>query len=178
MPSPYNSTLLSYLLWLCSLSGVAGIHRFYNKKYVSGAIWLCTGGLLGIGSIIDLFLIPDMVADHNSKIRRKLGLAENGAPLQGGNAIAAVVHQVPSQELPVVLSREQLMIRLVKVAQKYQGQLTVTHAVLETGADFAMVEKTFAHMMRQGYVFIDNHPQTGAVIYRFYDLENDGGGGT
>lgn len=37
-----------------------GAHRFYFGKQVSGVIWFFTLGLLGIGWLIDLFLIPDM----------------------------------------------------------------------------------------------------------------------
>lgn len=35
-------------------------HRFYYGKPVSGTIWFFTAGLLLIGWIIDLFLIPSM----------------------------------------------------------------------------------------------------------------------
>jgi TM2 domain-containing membrane protein YozV len=36
--------------------GVLGIHRFYLGRYISGVIWLLTGGLLGVGIFFDLFL--------------------------------------------------------------------------------------------------------------------------
>ena len=49
--------LVGYLLWLF---GFTGSHRFYYGKPVSGTIWFFTLGLLGIGWIIDLFLIPSM----------------------------------------------------------------------------------------------------------------------
>ena len=52
-----HSTGLGYLLWVF---GFIGIHRFYYGKPVTGAIWLLTGGLLLIGWIVDLFLIPSM----------------------------------------------------------------------------------------------------------------------
>lgn len=52
-----HSVLLGYLLWIF---GFMGIHRFYYGKQVSGAIWFFTLGLLFVGWIIDLFLIPSM----------------------------------------------------------------------------------------------------------------------
>ena len=55
-----RSTGTSYLLWLLCFIGFCGIHRFYNGKWISGLIWLFTGGLLFIGQFIDLFLIPGM----------------------------------------------------------------------------------------------------------------------
>ena len=72
-----KSTGTSYLLWLLCFVGFCGIHRFYNGKIITGLIWLFTGGLLLIGQIIDLFLIPGMVEDANrrfaSDVRRVNG---------------------------------------------------------------------------------------------------------
>ncbi len=52
-----HSVLLGYLLWLF---GFTGAHRFYYGKPVSGTVWFFTLGLLGIGWLIDVFLIPRM----------------------------------------------------------------------------------------------------------------------
>ena len=55
----------AYLLWLPMLFGVCGLHRFYSGRIISGTIWLLTGGLCGIGQVVDLFFIPRMIEDHN-----------------------------------------------------------------------------------------------------------------
>ena len=52
-----HSLLVGYLLWIF---GFTGAHRFYFGKPISGAIWFFTAGLLGVGWLIDLFLIPGM----------------------------------------------------------------------------------------------------------------------
>ena len=52
-----HSKVIGYLLWIF---GFTGAHRFYYGKPVSGTIWFFTGGLLLIGWIVDLFLIPSM----------------------------------------------------------------------------------------------------------------------
>ncbi|MEM9255652.1 MAG: TM2 domain-containing protein [Pseudomonadota bacterium] len=54
---PSHSLLLGYLLWIF---GFIGAHRFYYGKQFTGVIWFFTLGLLFIGWIIDLFLIPSM----------------------------------------------------------------------------------------------------------------------
>jgi len=55
----------AYALWFGWFLGIAGVHRFYTGRYISGMIWLLTGGLCGVGQVIDLFFIPRMVEDHN-----------------------------------------------------------------------------------------------------------------
>jgi len=52
-----HSKVIGYLLWIF---GFTGAHRFYYGKPVSGTIWFFTFGLLGVGWLIDLFLIPSM----------------------------------------------------------------------------------------------------------------------
>lgn len=52
-----HSTAIGYILWIF---GFLGAHRFYFGKPVTGTIWMFTGGLLGIGWLVDLFLIPGM----------------------------------------------------------------------------------------------------------------------
>ena len=52
-----HSVLIGYILWIF---GFTGSHRFYYGKPITGTIWFFTAGLLLIGWIIDLFLIPGM----------------------------------------------------------------------------------------------------------------------
>lgn len=52
-----HAKTIGYLLWLF---GFTGAHRFYYGRPVTGTIWFFTLGLLGIGWLIDLFLIPSM----------------------------------------------------------------------------------------------------------------------
>jgi TM2 domain-containing membrane protein YozV len=67
--SAMKSTGIAYLLWCACFFAVCGLHRFYAGKMVSGVIWLLTGGLLGIGQLVDLVLIPGMIEQAN---RQKL----------------------------------------------------------------------------------------------------------
>lgn len=57
MTNDSHSKTMGYLLWIF---GFTGAHRFYYGKQISGAIWFCTLGLLGIGWLVDFFLIPSM----------------------------------------------------------------------------------------------------------------------
>ena len=62
---------LTYILWLLCLVGFCGIHRMYLGRWITGIIRLLTGGLLLIGQIIDLFLIPGMVERENWEAARR-----------------------------------------------------------------------------------------------------------
>jgi TM2 domain-containing membrane protein YozV len=55
---------IGYLLWII---GFTGAHRFYFGKPISGTIWFFTAGLLGIGWLIDLLLIPGMDRQADSR---------------------------------------------------------------------------------------------------------------
>jgi TM2 domain-containing membrane protein YozV len=59
---------IGYVLWIF---GFTGSHRFYYGKPISGTIWFFTLGLLFIGWIIDLFLIPSM--DRQADLRYRNG---------------------------------------------------------------------------------------------------------
>ena len=59
---------IGYILWLF---GFTGSHRFYYGYPLLGTIYFFTAGLLFIGWIIDLFLIPSM--DRKADIRFKAG---------------------------------------------------------------------------------------------------------
>lgn len=63
-----HSKTIGYLLWIF---GFLGAHRFYYGRPVSGTIYFFTLGLLFIGWIVDLFLIPGM--DRQADIRYVAG---------------------------------------------------------------------------------------------------------
>ena len=67
-PNDSHSKTVGYLLWIF---GFTGSHRFYYGKPVTGTIWFFTLGLLGIGWLIDLFLIPSM--DREADLRFRAG---------------------------------------------------------------------------------------------------------
>ncbi len=59
-----HNVMIGYLIWLF---GFLGAHRFYYGKPVSGTVYFFTLGLLFVGWIVDLFLIPSM--NRNADLR-------------------------------------------------------------------------------------------------------------
>lgn len=57
-----HSLIIGYVIWIV---GFTGSHRFYFGRPISGTIYFFTLGLLGIGWLIDLFLIPGMERTAN-----------------------------------------------------------------------------------------------------------------
>ncbi len=59
-----KSTATAYILWF--FLGLLGIHKFYLGKTGMGILYIFTGGLFGIGMLIDLFTLPSQVKTYNA----------------------------------------------------------------------------------------------------------------
>ena len=66
-----HSKVIGYVLWIF---GFMGAHRFYYGKTLTGVLYFFTLGLLLIGWIVDLFLIPSM--DRQADLRFAEGLKD------------------------------------------------------------------------------------------------------
>ena len=65
----YFSGSLDYTVaWiLLTFLGLFGIHRFYMGKWVTGIVYLLSGGIFGIGYLYDLWTLNDQVSLINSR---------------------------------------------------------------------------------------------------------------
>lgn len=43
--------------FLCLFLGIFGAHKFYEGRVLLGVLYICTGGLFGVGIIIDLIVL-------------------------------------------------------------------------------------------------------------------------
>jgi len=155
--SPQDRLVLSYLLWALGWFGFHGLHRLYNGKIFTGLLWFFTFGFLYVGQFIDLFFVPKMAEEYRLK-----QLAQRGGSTGYQGATATVVEPTPAPEDP--------RLALLKAAQDHGGRLSVTQGVLATGLGFAQVEALLREMMKSGYVDVENHPDSGIVLYRFLEL--------
>jgi TM2 domain-containing membrane protein YozV len=83
-----KSKTTAYLLWL--FLGWLSAHRFYLGKTGSGILYLFTGQLLGVGWIIDLFILGGMVDRYNA-------LYGGGRNVNTNTNMNNVVVNIPSQ---------------------------------------------------------------------------------
>lgn len=67
----YHEGRIDYnIAWLLlAFLGLFGIHRMYMGKWITGLIYLCTGGLLGFGYIYDLWTLNDQISLLNATDR-------------------------------------------------------------------------------------------------------------
>ena len=148
-----KETGTAYLLWCAGLLGLNGLHRFYSDKPWTGLLWLLTGGFCFVGQLVDLLLIPGQVALSNARLA-----------LAAGQPLPALP---PKRRIS---KKDALRIALCRAASESGGALSVTDGVMATGQPHDEVEKALDEMARRQWVDIDNHPDTGVVIYRFLDF--------
>ncbi len=53
---------------LLTFLGVFGIHRFYLGKWMTGILWLCTGGFFLLGWLYDLWTLNGQVSARNRQV--------------------------------------------------------------------------------------------------------------
>jgi TM2 domain-containing membrane protein YozV len=166
-----HSKGMAFLLWLTWLFGVCGLHRFYLGRPLSGFLYLCTFGFLGIGQVVDLFLMQGMVEEANTKHQALQALAEKRALRALGYRSHLALLSAPAAALVEADSPEKFRVKLVQAAARYNGKLSVTQGVMATGKTFEEVEQALDEMVRSGYVDVTNDENTGVVVYNFGQLQ-------
>lgn len=144
----------AYLLWFFSTFGMCGVHRFYLGKPVSGILYLLTFGFFGVGQVVDLFLIPEMVDHKNMKQKLLYGSGD-------GFTQPAIIRDVDrfSQSHPP------LDVQILKVCRDQRGA-TLSDCVIATERNVEEVKAKVQELCLAELLAIDNRESDGAVIYK------------
>jgi hypothetical protein len=144
-----KNTGIAYLLWCTCFVGVAGVHRFYSGKYLSGMLWLFTFGFFGFGQLIDLTLIPGMVEENNLKYKLL-----HSSPNHYNNQ--SVVVNVAEQITPGISTAKPIANKsdiqlILQFAKDNNGNVSLADGVMVTGNPVVEVRKTLESLCVEGF---------------------------
>lgn len=151
----------AYLLWLPSLFGFAGIHRFYLGKPISGIVYLLTGGLFFIGTIYDFFTMRQQVreAEIEDRLARPIGYDEDGDYVirvsRGGGSSRP--------------EKEDLEHVILRMSKERNGIITPTQVALEARCGAEDAREELENMVRNGFAEI-KVKRSGQLVYVIPDF--------
>lgn len=158
-----RSLSAAYLFWLPSLFGVAGLHRFYLGKPISGIVFLLTGGLFGIGTIYDAVTMGRQVreAEIEDRLARPLGYDDDGDYVIRVSRGGAGGSRRPEPE-----DLEHVILRMAKEGG---GVVSPTQVALESRCSAEEAREHLEKMVRDGFAEI-KVKRSGQIVYVIPDF--------
>jgi TM2 domain-containing membrane protein YozV len=154
---------IAYLLWAVGGFGVLGLHRFYLGKPLSGILWACTGGLVGIGALVDLFTLGRQVDDANMRILLGGQLNQN----MMNNAMAGnYMRNVTDGRTRTVPSAANTEHAILMLAKMNHGIVTPNQAALEAHIKIDDAKKKLDDMSKAGHTEMRVR-KNGSIVYTF-----------
>lgn len=153
-----KSKLVAYLLWL--FVGIIGVHKFYLGKIGIGILYLLTGGILGIGWIIDLFTLGTQVDNYN--LLHGLSGGASMSNQNNNNIVVNVTAPAASPVAEVKVSAEKQILALTSQS----SLLTVKQVVAQTSLEIEEAESVLKKLVDRGLAK-EQVGQDGKLSYDF-----------
>jgi TM2 domain-containing membrane protein YozV len=133
-----KSKTTAYLLWF--FLGVFGAHKFYLGRVGMGILYLCTGGIFGIGWFIDLFTLAHQVDVYNALLNNSHGPVNQNV---AQNVIVNVTApSAPAAAPPVIqLSAEKQILVLTEKSTTLTLRQIIAQTSLESDDAVAAVKQ-------------------------------------
>ena len=153
---------IAYLLWFLSGFGALGFHRFYLGKIPTGVLWMCTGGLIGIGAFFDFFTLAGQVREANirkalfSRSNRNFSEHDSWRTVDDGKA--RVVHEKDSIER--IILRE---------AKDNKGIITPSGVALAANISIEEAKKYLDTLVSKGFAELRVR-KSGGIVYTIPDI--------
>jgi len=157
------STGLAYFLWLISGFGALGFHRFYLGKIPTGILWMCTGGLAGLGCIYDFLTLPRQVRDANFQ-RALLDQIRTGGDRNWRYADDAKVTMGSSKD-----EKEHPERQILKLAKESKGILTISEVSLRVDISLDEAKNFLERLVSKGFAEL-RVLDGGTIVYVIPDL--------
>jgi TM2 domain-containing membrane protein YozV/predicted transcriptional regulator len=155
---------MAYLLWFLSGFGILGFHRFYLGKVPTGLLWMCTGGLFGIGTIYDFLTLPGQVREAN--------IRDAFYNRDGGHRNWRYVNDGEAEIIREKTGKESVERIILKVAKRNKGILTPSEVALEANIPIEEAKKTLDALVSKGFAEIRVR-RSGALVYTLPELMDD-----
>lgn len=161
-----RKTKVAYILWCTGFVGLAGAHRLYSGKYLSGLVWLFTLGFLGIGQLIDLVLIPGMIEEKNLK-DKWLYSSQNKNIAITPEVVMNTANEIrPTFREPTAKVELADIQTIFQLAKDNHGKVSLVDCVIATGKPASELRKALEYLCLEGFLEVDNHPQQGSLVYK------------
>jgi len=155
----YYSTVIAYLLWALGGFGVLGFHRFYLRKFPTGLLWICTGGLAYVGALYDFFTLPRQVREAN--IRAGYREALDMAPR---DRVIIRERYVDRPDAP--RAKESIEKVILRTAKKNGGLVTPGEIAIESDYSSDDARAALEKLAGKGFCEMRVRP-SGVIVYRF-----------
>jgi hypothetical protein len=137
------------MLWVLSLF-FPGLHRFYLGKWATGLLYLFTGGLGLIGTFIDFFRLPQMVADANRELEYK----------------RILYPELASKPTVVEKKKESIEKVILRTAKKNDGIVTPSEVALNGDISLEQAKQCLEKLAKKGFAEM-RIKKNGVIVFCF-----------